>query len=186
MAYTYLNTYGGPQGWLGFPIADGWRHTNSITQKFEGGYMARYYPWMDGEKDYDRPPLAYPYLTSQGEIWNIYADKGWQSTGLEINSGDHVRIIQVGGAWTHWGNGTLYDANGFVQLGLQANNPLSTTIGGALIGRIGTNEPFAVGRWLELTMSDSGRLHLAMNDDLYDDNSGFITVEIVVEPAESR
>ena len=186
MAYTYLNTYGGPQGWLGFPIADGWRHTNSITQKFEGGYMARYYPWMDGEKDYDRPPLAYPYLTSQGEIWNIYADKGWQSIGLEINSGDHVRIIQVGGAWTHWGNGTLYDANGFVQLGLQANNPLSTTIGGALIGRIGTNEPFAVGRWLELTMSDSGRLHLAMNDDLYDDNSGFITVEIVVEPAESR
>lgn len=183
IAQTYLSTYGGPEGWLGLPLSDECYHADSTVQKYEGGYMVMYYPVVDGERDH-RTPLAYPYLTRQGIIQDVYAEREWQNTGLEIKPDDVVRIIQVGGAWTHWESGTLYDANGYTQLGLQANTPLSITVGGALIGRIGTNRPFAVGRWLEMTASDAGDLNLAMNDNNYGDNQGFITVEIVVEPAE--
>ncbi len=184
IASTYLDIYGGPQGWLGLPIADAWVHTDSITQKFENGYMAWSYPWVEGERDYNNPPVAYPYLTSLGVVRHIYATQAWQNTDITLKPGDAVRIVQVGGVWSHWENGIMYDANGQPIIGLQANTPLSTTVSGALIGKIGANRPFAVGRWLEMTASDAGDLYLAMNDNNYGDNQGFITVEIVVEPAE--
>ncbi|HUV91101.1 MAG TPA: LecA/PA-IL family lectin [Anaerolineae bacterium] len=179
---VYSAENGGHSGWLGFPLADESSFPDSTIQTFENGYIAFYYPYANGERDWTRPPVAYPYLGSRGTLFDVQASQMWQDTGVQVQQGDRVTIVQVGGTWTHAGPGVWYDANGYAGLGPDPHKgtllPLANT--GALIGKIGENL-FLVGRWSVLTAPADGTLHLAMNDDKYDDNDGLITVQIMVE-----
>ena len=101
--------------------------------------------------------------------------------------GDRVTIVQVGGAWTNhepWEE--PFDGNGNASVGFRENAPLPSAIIGTLIGRVGEDEGdvFSVGRWGVLTSQSEGALYLAMNDNNYGDNAGFITVQIMVKRSE--
>jgi hypothetical protein len=56
--------------------------------------------------------------------------------------------------------------------------PLPTELAGALIARIGTGQPFALGNLQTSRMPASGQLFLGVNDDGLDDNKGEFRVEI--------
>jgi len=186
---TYLEDNGGHGGWMGFPLADARGHSDSVIQMFEMGYIVWYYPYVEGERDWSRPPVAYPYITSRGELtadstlFDVHADQLWQDTGVQVKPGDRVTIIQVGGEWTNQPSAEPFDANGNRGSGFREDRILPLALGGALIGKVGEDDENAllVGRWSIITTSDEDQLYLAMNDSYYGDNSGFITVQIIVE-----
>jgi hypothetical protein len=185
----YREEHDGHAGWLGFPLADEQFFGDSTIQTFESGYFVYHYPLVEGKRDWGRPPVTYPYLASRGTIFDVHAKQRWQDTGIQVKSGDRLNIVQVGGMWTHWepgGEELLYDANGYAALGLQPDTSLPSAFIGALIGRIGEEDGhvFSVGRWGVITSPAEGTLFLAMNDGYYEDNAGFITVQIIVEPAD--
>ena len=180
---VYSEVHGGHAGWLGFPLSDERDFPDSTVQTFEHGYIAYHYPYVGDERDWGRPPVAYPYLTSRGTLFDVHAQQRWQDAGVQVQPGDWVTIVQVGGAWTHDKSGVeVYDANGFAGL-IQEDAPLPSVPIGTLIARMGGDDAhtFSVGRWSVLTAPTQGTLYLAMNDNVYGDNAGFITVQIVVE-----
>ena len=61
-----------------------------------------------------------------------------------------------------------------------ANAPLSSQMAGALIGRIGDDQPFFIGNRRAVRAPSSGRLYLGVNDDYLDDNSGAFEVMVTV------
>jgi hypothetical protein len=177
---------GGPEGWLGLPLADMQEYPDSVIQMFEYGYIVYYFPKVNGERDWTRIPGTYPYLASLGTLFDVHAEQPWQDTGVQVQPGDRITIIQVGGAWAHWAEATdeqKYDANGTTLEGLQTNTPLPSVAIGTLIGKVGegNDHMFPVGRWGVVTASAGGNLYLAMNDNAYADNVGLITVQIMVE-----
>lgn len=180
---------GGYSGWLGFPLADEQYYTDSTSQMFENGYVVYHYPFVDGKRDWDRIPVAYPYLASRGTLFDVHAQQLWQDTRIQIRPGYRVTVIQVGGAWTEVGGSdeAWYDANGRVADRVDNNAVLPSVSIGTLIGKIGDDgQIFRLGRWSVLTSPAEGMLYLSMNDlyDYYDDNAGFVTVQIMVEPSD--
>ncbi len=180
---TVYEDNGGHAGWLGFPVSDFYYHPDSEIQSFEKGYITYYYPEIEGERDWSRKPLAYPYFTSRGEIVDIQADRAWQDTGVYVNPGDRVILMQIEGRWTNFAEGgEWFDANGSPSLWLSEERPLPIVHGGVLIGRIGEGgSVFPVGRWSEITVAEEGPLYLMMNSGSLGDNQGSITVQIITD-----
>jgi len=184
---TYLEAHGGHEGWLGYPVADAWVHESSVTQDLEGGYIVWAYPLVDGKPDYTRSPVAYPYLSSQGTLVDVHADREWQDTGVAVREGDRVTIVQIDGAWTCWAaNVPYHDAAGAAPWASEDEGIVTSAPIGSLVGRLdkGPRTAFAVGRWKEYTATSDGTLELAMNDSYYEDNAGRITVAITIERAQ--
>jgi hypothetical protein len=182
--WVYVERHGGHSGWLGFPLADEQYYADSTVQMFEHGYIVYHCPYVGEERDWSREPVAYPYLASRGTLFDVHAEQLWHDTGVQVQSGDRVTIIQVGGSWTnHEPSEEPFDGNGNAGVGLHENAPLPSAVIGTLIGRVGEDDGdiFSVGRWSVLTSSSEGILYLAMNDNDYGDNAGFITVQIMVE-----
>lgn len=172
---------GGYGGWLGLPTSDPIDHRESQIQSFEGGYIVYYFPEVDGSRDWNRAPVAFPYVAAQGTLYDVQADS-WQDTSIDVQKGDIVTFIYVAGTWTDsTENYAPYDANGNILLGLQKGTLLDTANVGTLIGRIGNDEQqiFPVGGWRIITAETNGRLYLAMNDNSYSDNGGYITIQIL-------
>jgi hypothetical protein len=174
---------GGPAGWLGFPLADMQEYPDSVIQMFEYGYIVYYYPEVAGERDWTRTPGTYPYLASLGTLFDVHAEQPWQDTGVQVQPGDRITIIQVGGAWTYRDGESQFDANGTTAVPLQQDAPLPSVAIGTLIGKVGEGNDllFPVRRWGVVAAPAGGNLDLAMNDNGYSDNVGFITVQIMVE-----
>jgi hypothetical protein len=183
ICHVYSEVNGGHAGWLGFPLSDEQDFPDSTVQTFEHGYIVYHYPYVGEERDWGRPPVAYPYLASRGTLFDVDARQLWQDTGVQVQPEDRVTIVQVGGAWTHDRSGVeVYDANGFAGL-TQEDAQLPSAPIGTLIARMGEDDAhtFSVGRWSVLTAPAGGILYLAMNDNVYGDNDGFVTVQIVIE-----
>jgi hypothetical protein len=174
---------GGETGWLGLPVSNIEEQNGSLLQLFENGYIYEYQPVVDGKTDFDRKPVAIPYLSSRGNIIDVDANQsGWQDTGISIHAGDTIQIIQIGGTWTYRDGVAPFDANGTLDFSLQENSLLPSAPIGALIVKVGEDSSFTYlsGRWSETKSKADGELYLAMNDNGYGDNRGKITVEIFV------
>lgn len=185
VAQIYWEKYGGTDGWLGFPISSLMSFNDSDIQAFESGYIVFYHPEVDGVKIYDKEPKAFPYLASQGDLIGIHAELPWQETGVQVNEGDIVTIIEVGGEWTidkNLGNWCHGEGMIFEKTTEWSITPLAPI--GAMIGRIGKDDAsiFPVGRWSKFTAPTDGMLYLTINDQNHQDNVGLISVEVIVEP----
>jgi hypothetical protein len=187
----YLQNEGGPASWLGFPLAEEADYGDSTMQQFEGGYLVYYFPYVDGERYWKHLPTAYPYLTSPGRsdfgtLLHVHAEQEWQDTGIQVESRDHITIVQIAGEWSWDGTSRTMDANGDYEWAISPQAPLPSAYMGSLVGRIGQDEDqiFPVGRWREYMSPAQGNLYLRINDDKLDDNDGFITVQIMNQSAE--
>ena len=181
---VYAGDHGGHSGWLGFPLADEQGYADSTVQMFEHGYIVYHYPYVEGERDWGLEPIAFPYLASHGTLFAVHAQQLWQDTGVQVQAGDQVTIVQVGGSWTNREvSEEPFDANGNADIVLQEDAVLPPALIGTLIGRIGQDDGhvFSVGRWGVHAAPVEGSLYLAMNDNNHEDNAGFITVQIMVE-----
>src|SRR5215216_1950524 len=119
--------------------------------------------------------------------------RGWQDTGMYIRQGDRLTID--GDDKVNLGPDATYPQLQGIRPGGLDNSvwaPDATFLApnlnvGALIGQIGSGDPFMVGSYKEFrSVSSSGELWLAVNDadtaEAYADNSGEFTADIMVYP----
>ncbi len=106
----------------------------------------------------------------------VPANGGWVNTGLRVRRGQYVS----------------FNTSGEVQLSSNGNDrarpagtprmapgsPMPAVNAGALIGRVGNSQPFAIGDQASVPMPFDGVLFLAVNDDERTDNAGEFVVSI--------
>jgi hypothetical protein len=125
----------------------------------------------------------------------IFAYRGWQSMGVQLNEGDIV-TIRARGEWLYT-PGEYHGPEGHARFPAPSFYPLSNPTGGyermravpggVLIGRIGENgSPFLVGRGTTRRASERGTLYLRINDDKLTDNEGWVAAEVRVETPEAE
>jgi hypothetical protein len=104
----------------------------------------------------------------------------WTNTGIMVRAGDVIRLNTSGSVRT------APDAQPVGPEGARSARasgaPLPNRPAGALIARIGDDGPwmFVGARQGTIRADRDGTLHLAVNDDYYDDNTGELRVAIVI------
>jgi hypothetical protein len=133
--------------------------------------------------------LARPATAASGSTAALAAATGngivvsprqqWTPTGLTVKKGE-VLSFNTTGEIQLSGDATDVAAVAGSKTGHRATAaaPLPNELAGALIGRIGTGQPFAVGNLSRVPMPAAGQLFLGVNDDRLDDNQGEFRVDI--------
>ncbi|NJN95734.1 MAG: hypothetical protein HC875_17280 [Anaerolineales bacterium] len=132
------------------------------------------------------PPTSTPTSPPTTLTVTVPGEVIWFDTGIEVRAGQNLSFSASGTINLMWG-----DLNSNVEPGSPGdecppyeNSPclMSNAAYGALIGKIGDQEPFRVGANLETTASASGILYLTANDNhnYYYDNSGAYQVTIAI------
>jgi len=121
---------------------------------------------------------------------HVDATQPWTDTGLSVNQGDRVSFqasgqIQVNGRQVATPDGSSVTASNRSRQGNRGDSsrdggyPIANAPVGALVGRIGSGEPFGIGTQTQpLVMPESGRLMLGVNDNDLSDNSGSFAVTV--------
>jgi len=113
----------------------------------------------------------------------IYAYRDWQSLGIQVNPGDLIRM-RAQGTWLYT-PGEYHGPEGHRHYVAPNTYPINRVAGGVLLGRIGEDGyPFIVGRGGTFVADQRGFIFLRINDDILSDNEGYVTVEVIVTPAE--
>jgi hypothetical protein len=135
------------------------------------------------------PPTLTPTPVIKTFNITIPANVEWFNTGINLTIGQNMIISSSGKVNTNGGrsNGNTLSPDG------QTNNPLcyafnsanclmSEVFWGTLVGKIENGDPFKVGSQLQISVSSSGNLYLAVNDNegFFNDNSGSFDSTIVV------
>jgi len=112
-----------------------------------------------------------------GEIV-VRADNPWTDTGTDVRRGDVLTFVTRGRIMFGSDPSQSSTADGNQAMKNQTY-PVPQLPVGALIGRIGNGQPFAIGGNRNgISMPASGRLMLGVNDDHFPDNAGQFTVTI--------
>ena len=120
----------------------------------------------------------------------VYANKYWQDTGVEIRQGETITIQYVSGEWSPF-SGYYTDGQGCTNpnfctqdLSILANFPdnIVSGIHATLIARINHGQIVVVGNEITFEAKDTGPLMLRMNDKNSSDNSGSLIVLVKVKP----
>lgn len=116
-------------------------------------------------------------MTAEHKTLKVKATEGWQDTGINVIA-NRPLTIHAEGVWTFRMEVDL-DADG-----IEIPEELRDFNFGCLVGKIASggsaeeNKPFLVGKDVELTPEQPGRLWLRMYDSDPRDNRGLITVDI--------
>lgn len=103
----------------------------------------------------------------------IDATNTWHYTGFVVKPGQKVEISYISGTWASIANSLDYP---FTYPG---SSGIFLDVGySAMIGKIGENPPFAIGKGVTLDTKGSGKLYLRINDDDDTDNSGTVFYKI--------
>lgn len=121
---------------------------------------------------------ATPGATNAGAPGTITvpANQQWVPTGITVRRGERIGFNVQGEV--QFANGERATAAGSVNQRRVSGSPLANELAGALIGRIGNGQPFAIGNQTAIPMPESGPLYLGINDDNVSDNSGQFTVTL--------
>ena len=114
----------------------------------------------------------------------IFADRGWQDSGIEISSRETLQIVCSSGSWTEQvGVVALHNPEGssYICGAEHCCEPMPYERKGSLIGKIG-DEVFFVGTGVSFSPVANGTLFFRINDcdgsTNLSDNSGFMNVKI--------
>ncbi len=102
----------------------------------------------------------------------------WTSTGLTVRRGETVRFNTTGEIQLSTAADDMAAPAGARSGRVAATAPIPAAAAGALIGRIGNGQPFAIGNQTSIVMPAAGQLFLGVNDDYVGDNVGEFRVEI--------
>lgn len=111
------------------------------------------------------------------KVMEIFADRDWQDTGIQVVPGKPVQI-EARGTWTFHMNHVLGPE------GMDIPKELRDFKLGSLLGIVVTGDPkkekkpFYVGEEKRIVATEPGRLFLKMHDSDTSDNVGKLTVEI--------
>lgn len=111
----------------------------------------------------------------------VAGNSHWVSTGLMVRRSDQVQFATTGQVQLSTDAEDTAGPAGSMRGRYAANAPAPALLAGALIGRIGTGAPFAIGDQTQpLPMPGEGPLFLAVNDDEVSDNQGAFVVTLRV------
>jgi hypothetical protein len=116
----------------------------------------------------------------------VRATQQWTPTGLTVQAGQLVNFSATGKV--NLGGDVAVPAGSTSGRRPTAAAPIPSTLGGALLGRVGNGQAFGIGNQTSISMPDSGQLFLGINDDDLGDNSGEyrVVVDVVPLPAGLR
>ena len=105
---------------------------------------------------------------SKARTVNVYADRGWQDTGVSIRAGEEITLEVTAAKWFEDPPGAWHNATGgpdpWICGDPDCHEPLPMQPKYALIGRIGEHgAPFLVGDFSRFFAETSGRLFLRAN-----------------------
>lgn len=131
---------------------------------------------------YSGPQATMKTTTSPSAAsFHVFGSSSETNTGYTVSLGDQIQFIAVGSVNTYpdatnppnpWSGP---DGNGY---NCNAQCLLPSAQFGALIGRIGSGNWFLIGSRKSLTVSTSGELILAVNDNINNDNLGSYTISL--------
>ena len=118
----------------------------------------------------------------------VYANKYWQDTGVEIRQGETITIQYVSGEWSPF-SGYYTDGQGCTDpnvctqdLAVLQSFPdnIVSGIHATLIARINQGPIIVVGNEITFEAENTGSLLLRMNDKSTSDNSGSLIVSVKI------
>ena len=107
---------------------------------------------------------------------NVTAREAWTDTGIDVRAGEQI-FFEARGE-TRWGPNRRDGAAGERNSPFNPNRPLPDRPAAALIGRIGNDLFFIGSEPGPFRVRTTGRLHLGINDDVFEDNTGAIRVTV--------
>lgn len=126
----------------------------------------------------EQPSTTAATATAGGGI-AVPANQAWTSTGLVVRRGEVVTFNTTGEIRLSGDTNDVAGAAGSrAQRMAAAGAPLPNAYSGALVGRVGNGQVFAIGDQRQVRMPDSGQLFLGINDDHVGDNTGEFRVDI--------
>ena len=111
---------------------------------------------------------------------SVEAARGWVDTGIDVRTGETLSIQASGTVSLSDNASDLADPAGSRMSRRAGASPLPNEPAGALIARVGSGAPMAVGGRQSVPVNGNGRLYLAVNDDHFADNRGAYSVLISV------
>jgi hypothetical protein len=114
-------------------------------------------------------------LDTPGAI-RVPANGGWISTGMRVRRGEVLSFNTTGEVQLSDNASDRARPAGTPRMA--PGSPLPTVNAGALIGRVGSSQPFGIGDQGSVPMPFDGILSLAVNDDERSDNAGAFVVSI--------
>jgi hypothetical protein len=158
-----------------FRAADGAQRTlgpDQVSRVYLGSYP--FAPTTAGT-----PPAAAsgpePGANTPGAI-RVPANGGWVNTGLRVRRGQYVSFNTTGEVQLSGNSADRARAAGTPRMA--PGSPMPATNAGALIGRVGNSQAFAIGDQASVPMPFDGVLFLAVNDDERGDNAGEFVVSV--------
>ena len=125
---------------------------------------------------------AAPATPQNGQV-SVAANQQWVATGITVTKGQQVTFGSSGEVQLSPDAGDVATTAGSKAGRRLSGGPLPGQLAGALTGRVGNGQPFAIGNQAgPLSMPDSGVLYLGVNDDNVGDNQGAFTVTVTAQP----
>jgi hypothetical protein len=133
--------------------------------------------------NYPRPsapaPAPAPEPQAPPGAIQVPANAGWVSSNLIVRRGQRVQFEATGEVQLSGDPEDKAGPAGSVRGRQAAGAPMPKALAGALVGRLGTGEVFAIGDMTTpLPVPGEGQLFLAVNDDQPADNQGAFTVVV--------
>lgn len=104
----------------------------------------------------------------------VPATGGWVNTGMRVRRGQFVTFNTSGEVQLSYNSNDRARSAGSTRMA--PGSPMPAVSAGALIGRVGNSQPFAIGDQASVPMPFDGVLFLAVNDDERGDNAGAFSV----------
>jgi hypothetical protein len=117
-------------------------------------------------------------IGANGGTITVPANQQWVPTGLNVHKGDRLGVTATGTVQLSADPSDTATPAGSTKSRYAQNAPLPSVLAGALIGKINSGKPFAIGSDSTFSAPDTGQLFLGVNDDGMGDNEGSYQVTI--------
>jgi hypothetical protein len=111
---------------------------------------------------------------------------GWVNTGLVVSQGQTLLFNTTGEVRLSAVSDDVSGPAGSKKGRYAPGAPVPSVLAGALVGRIGTGVPFAIGNQVSIPSPGAGALWLAVNDDSLGDNAGEFGVDVTAQARPRR
>lgn len=118
--------------------------------------------------------------SAAGRTVTVSATSRWTATGIRVTSGQTIHFDSTGQVQMSMNPGDMAVPKGSLLRRNAKSAPLPEAPAGALIGRIGSGQPFVIGDQKTISAPATGNLFLGVNDDEMGDNEGSYQVVVRV------
>ncbi len=119
--------------------------------------------------------------TINAQTFRVNSQQRWLDTGLVVRAGDVITFQSSGQIQMSDNAQDVANPAGALSHRMAPDAPISGVYAGALIGKIGSYAPVAIGNQSSITAPVSGVLYLGVNDDHLPDNRGEFVVTVGVQ-----